>query len=61
MKVTKTHIETVFNDMLIQVSGWKFSLIIYDLIEDDIDYFTLQVMNEKGNTSCTFSLKYASK
>lgn len=61
MKVTKTHIETGCNDTQIQVAGWKFSLIIYDLNEDDIDYFTLQVMNEKGNISCSFRLKHASK
>lgn len=61
MKVTNTQIEIVLNDMQIQVAGWKFSLIIYDFTEKDIGYFTLQVMNEKGNTSCTFSLKHASR
>lgn len=61
IKVAETHLETVRNYMHIHVARWKFSLIIYDLNQDDFEYYTLQVRNQNGNTFCGFRLKHTSK
>ncbi|CAC5366941.1 unnamed protein product [Mytilus coruscus] len=56
--VTETHFKTVlYEDVSFEVVVWKFSLVIYDLNQDDFDIYTLQVANKIGNTSCSVRLQ----
>lgn len=60
--VTGTHFKTLLYDgVSFRVAIWKFSLVIYDLNQDDFDIYTLQVANKIGQRSCSVLLKPASK
>lgn len=57
-RVTGTHIKTVtLDDVSFEVAVWKFSLVIYDLNQDDLGIYTLQVANTLGHTFCSVHLK----
>lgn len=60
--VTNSNFITMLHDRLaFDVAVWKFSLVIYDLNQEDFDIYTLHVANKIGNMSCSVRLQPSSK
>lgn len=60
--VTYIHFPSIlYSNASFEVAVWKFSLIIYDLNQEDFDIYTLQVANKIGNISCSVRLQPTSK
>ncbi|XP_071119905.1 limbic system-associated membrane protein-like [Mytilus edulis] len=54
-------ITMLYDEVAFEIAVWKFSLVIYDLNQEDFDIYTLQVENKIGNISCSVRLQPTSR